>query len=271
MRSVNKKDKHMSDLREKLITLENQQSSNFGGTRKSLRSLFNGLCAYCERSRNDVPPHPKGERKFQCDHFRPRSKFERLRYVAENLVYACHECNGVKGDQWPDRVGGFIDPWCESQSEQPEHVFYYNFEWVFDSDFDVNVQGSVGIKVAIKQDLPIAVKSRAEITESALSLNYPRHAQAPGALARKERRDREDLWGYPESDTRMSQLAKERYNHICALARELSSAQRDQRNGIVKKYISPSASFSTMCKQFLQHPKKSEWIVKLASAELPSR
>jgi 5-methylcytosine-specific restriction endonuclease McrA len=42
-----------------------------------------------------------GIRNFHVEHYRPKSKFEKLENDIKNLFYACAICNTFKGDDWP--------------------------------------------------------------------------------------------------------------------------------------------------------------------------
>lgn len=78
-----------------------------------LRRAFAGLCAYCEERDKGV-----------VDHFRPKSKFPELVYAWSNWLFACHNCNQAKGDQWPP--SGYIDPCSDSPPERPENFFRFD-------------------------------------------------------------------------------------------------------------------------------------------------
>lgn len=69
-----------------------------------LRSPFSWLCGYCERECTEPPPktEPKREHDNTVDHFRPISRFPARTFEWENLVYACHRCNRIKYDQFPN-------------------------------------------------------------------------------------------------------------------------------------------------------------------------
>lgn len=81
--------------------------------RGTLSRAFAGLCAYCEET-------DRGE----VDHFRPVSKFPQLVYEWTNWLFACHNCNMVKSNQWPD--DGYINPCAEDESERPERFFVFD-------------------------------------------------------------------------------------------------------------------------------------------------
>ena len=67
---------------------------------RDLGRPFDRLCGYCER-----PCHGRQRGKpdsNEVDHFRPRSRYSKLTFEWENLVYTCHRCNWKKDDQFPN-------------------------------------------------------------------------------------------------------------------------------------------------------------------------
>ena len=78
-----------------------------------LCKAFKGLCAYCEEI-------DKGE----VDHFRPKSRYPRMVYSWSNWVFACHNCNQKKREQWPPY--GFVDPCARSVAASPESYFTFD-------------------------------------------------------------------------------------------------------------------------------------------------
>lgn len=56
-----------------------------------LRNSHHNKCCYCETA------YIKGE----VEHFRPKSKYDWLIDDCENLLWACHECNNLKGSKLP--------------------------------------------------------------------------------------------------------------------------------------------------------------------------
>ena len=85
--------------------------------KKHLAKDFLHRCAYCD----DLDLYGGGYRAYQVDHFAPQTKFPKLAYDYDNLLYACPWCNRAKWDAWPSEdptinvVGdcGFIDPCTE--------------------------------------------------------------------------------------------------------------------------------------------------------------
>lgn len=80
---------------------------------ETLAIPFHFLCGYCEEAR-----------KGDVDHFRPKSRDPELVYEWSNWVYACHDCNGRKGDKWPDE--GYVDPCAARNSAKPEAYFDFD-------------------------------------------------------------------------------------------------------------------------------------------------
>src|SRR3990172_9002981 len=80
---------------------------------EALAQAFHHLCGYCEETcRGGV------------DHFRPKSRFPRLVYEWSNWIFACHACNGFKGDKWP--AGGYVDPCAGGPGERAEDHFEFD-------------------------------------------------------------------------------------------------------------------------------------------------
>ena len=78
-----------------------------------LSRVFSDLCAYCEEvCRGEV------------DHFRPKSKFPEQVYEWSNWLFACHDCNLWKSEEWPK--GGYIDPCAKSAAARPERFFDFD-------------------------------------------------------------------------------------------------------------------------------------------------
>ena len=63
-----------------------------------VREDFSECCAYCLL--HELLAH--GRENFELDHFRPQSKFPEFVNDYFNLYYACHVCNLLKHDFWPD-------------------------------------------------------------------------------------------------------------------------------------------------------------------------
>lgn len=111
-----------------------------------LSSAFSGLCGYCEEiARGEV------------DHFRPSSKFPDLVYEWSNWIWACHDCNHAKSNQWPE--DGYIDPCAVVAAERPERFF----------DFD-----TAGY-LRPKAGLSASASAKARRMISDVQLNAPHH------------------------------------------------------------------------------------------------
>jgi uncharacterized protein (TIGR02646 family) len=98
--------------------------------RALLRRDFQNRCAYCL-----IHEFFNGsEANFEIDHHRPRNGPHARPDLAStytNLYWACRECNGNKGDRWPDATQyedgcRFIDP-CEEWGDHDLH-------WIFNRD-----------------------------------------------------------------------------------------------------------------------------------------
>lgn len=87
--------------------------------RDDLRIDFFSACGYCGDSDERVD-----RSTFHIDHFAPQKRFETLKLIYANLVYACRFCNVSKSDHWVgDDPGvphngkeGFVDP-CSGEYE----------------------------------------------------------------------------------------------------------------------------------------------------------
>jgi len=62
--------------------------------KKSLESIYNGKCGYCEADYQDTG-------FTRIDHYRPKSKYKWLIFEWSNLVCSCERCNTHKSDQFP--------------------------------------------------------------------------------------------------------------------------------------------------------------------------
>jgi hypothetical protein len=86
-----------------------------------LRAEFRRQCVYCR-----LPDGPKGQDTFGVDHYKPVSRFPRLRASYSNLFYSCNPCNRRKGDFWPTRTqrakGIFMPNPCDHT--MAEHLAY---------------------------------------------------------------------------------------------------------------------------------------------------
>jgi hypothetical protein len=68
-----------------------------------LRQIYGFSCAYCGISEDDAGA------ELTVDHWQPRSAGGSD--ALDNLVYACHACNGFKGDYWnPDSEERLLHP-----------------------------------------------------------------------------------------------------------------------------------------------------------------
>ena len=93
---------------------------NKSGVVKTLRKMQHGKCCYCECR---IPRIGLGK---HVEHFRPHSRpeFKKLRNDWPNLLLACPQCNGQKGDQFPTDSRGqplLIDP-SSSNLDPEQHI-----------------------------------------------------------------------------------------------------------------------------------------------------
>ncbi len=58
------------------------------------------------------------------EHFRPKSKFPERVYEWSNWLFACHDCNLWKREQWP--TGGYVDPCARTVAARPERFFDFD-------------------------------------------------------------------------------------------------------------------------------------------------
>ncbi len=97
--------------------------------RPLVRDDFQECCAYCLLHEDWAA----GPENFELDHFRPKSlpQFESLARDFYNLYYACHPCNRLKRNAWPD-------PALEADG----YVFVNFCAETFSSHFQENPDGS---------------------------------------------------------------------------------------------------------------------------------
>ncbi len=74
-------------------------------------------CVYCSIHESQFG----GIDHYHIDHFRPKSKFPKLKDDILNLFYACPICNRFKGDDWPSdpdlNAVSYIDPSITNYSD----------------------------------------------------------------------------------------------------------------------------------------------------------
>src|SRR3990167_10245110 len=76
---------------------------DYGEYRELLREDFEYSCAYCNISETEL----QNLRLFHIDHYKPKGNkhfpsFAALRNDYTNLLYSCYDCNGHKGEYWPN-------------------------------------------------------------------------------------------------------------------------------------------------------------------------
>jgi hypothetical protein len=87
--------------------------------REYLRSDFIYACAYCT-----LMEYEAGGRRFTIDHYVPRGHTETRTDDYENLMYACDECNMLKGNRYPP-----------IEAREKGHRFYRPDGDIFDDHF----------------------------------------------------------------------------------------------------------------------------------------
>lgn len=93
-------------------------SKSISKNKELLRIDFSRRCCYCD----DLDEIRSSKDEYQVEHFAPKSKFPKLKFRYNNLLYCCRTCNRGKWDKWPSDdekisvVGniGFLDP-CDDQ------------------------------------------------------------------------------------------------------------------------------------------------------------
>ena len=228
---------------EELIHLRRNKGCDFGSMGKPLNVVFNGVCAYCERTTKDDDVEVRNNGLFTCDHFRPRHQFPELIYKWDNLVYSCGECQYVKGGLWPEpyqKANAYINPCAASGAHTPNEVFVYDISdgWMLVSD-----------------GLDDVVAARAGKTCSDLSLNPPRF---PGQSLKSIT--------FGKSKARKTDLAEQRKQWVRGLARTLESLSSvgspngDLLTFIVREHTHPSARFSSICAQFVRESQYAAYL-----------
>lgn len=103
--------------------------NNYQKYRPYIREDFRECCAYCLMHERFA----RGERNFELDHFKPKSKFEKLIKEYTNIYYSCHVCNSSsrKWNHWPSeelqsKGYRFVDSCKETFSE---HFIDENGYW----------------------------------------------------------------------------------------------------------------------------------------------
>lgn len=176
---------------------------------ENLRVVFFILCAYCEEL-------CKGE----VDHFRPKSRFPELVYEWSNWLFACHDCNHLKGGDWPR--GGYIDPCAESRAEHPENHF----------DFDL-LSGEILPKNGISKSR----RQKAFRTIEDIDLNAYHH------LKKRLQRIRlisEIIDALPRIPASEASKFRTYLENLCSRQTELSSISRAKLAAILPEVASPS-------------------------------
>jgi len=71
--------------------------NNYTRYRPYIREDFSECCAYCLM--HEI--FAGGQKNFELDHFKPKSKFPNLIHRYTNIYHSRHVCNQQKRDHWP--------------------------------------------------------------------------------------------------------------------------------------------------------------------------
>lgn len=87
-----------------------QQAGVYSDWKQQISDDCHNQCVYCS-----IHEQPWGGiDHFHIEHFRPKSKFESLEHIINNLFHACPVCNRFKSDDWPGdpnlNAVSYIDP-----------------------------------------------------------------------------------------------------------------------------------------------------------------
>ncbi|MFK5947757.1 MAG: HNH endonuclease [Methylococcales bacterium] len=95
------------------IALQNENYKHHTN-KEALKKANNDKCMYCESKISHID-------FAHVEHFKPKAndKFPDLKFVWENLGYACPKCNNEKSDKFHNDTP-YIDPY----SEEPSEYFY---------------------------------------------------------------------------------------------------------------------------------------------------
>ena len=134
---------------------------------RALWKMQHRKCCYCER---DIPEIGQGK---HVEHFRPKSlaKFKNKRNHWPNLLLACPQCNGQKGNQFPVSSNGgpvLIDP--SSNGMDPER----HIGFTADAEDEYDTPG-----------LPKPLSTRGRRTIEVLDLWSPYHVRARAKYYRR--------------------------------------------------------------------------------------
>lgn len=235
---------------QELTRLRQKSSDDFGSMGRPLDKMSQGVCALCERTTNDKDVVKRANGLFFCDHFRPRHWFPDLIYVWSNLIYLCGECAEVKGGQWPclndpanqrlmqfnfAAVMEYVDP-----IEAPNDVFTFNVE-----RGEIEPRNAASAQIALRMI-------------GDLALNDPEELAKIPDWQKRLRQPRPD----DQLKLRKTDLALGRRRTVTDLHATLQrfSAEdpvdHDLLAYIVREYTHPSARFSSISKQFIEHSER---------------
>ncbi len=91
------------------------------GLRRDLLKLWNGRSTHLSELKIRLLKHHGDHRCPFCgldrassfDHYLPKSRYPEFSVAAANLIPACRECNGLKGDQVAVEGRRFLHPWID--------------------------------------------------------------------------------------------------------------------------------------------------------------
>lgn len=249
-----------------LVNLANRGGEDFGPLAKSLDEAFAGVCAYCERRPGDGDPDLH-TRYFTCDHFKPRHQLchHDLEvgqcadnspphspccpiYDWDNLVYACWDCAGAKGGQWPnpnDSTDSYINPTSDADAtDAPDAVFVYDTE-----------SGRILPREGISRN----VRFKVERTILDLAMNDPRKA-----LYQHER------YATKARRTNLAELRAQWVKRLRATLDALAANDQEVLSFVIGEYVHTNSRFSSICRQFVQESEYRIYLTPPAPAAAQS-
>ena len=110
------------DLSEIPKSLQEGKSYTSEDIKKDLAKFHNYKCYYCETA------NIKGE----VEHFRPKAKTEYPWLINDwqNLLWACHDCNNIKGVKLPVAKKIAIEPDNVNVCDEKEELIMFNPEYI---------------------------------------------------------------------------------------------------------------------------------------------
>jgi len=227
-----------------LVSLADSGGGNFGSSARALDTVFDGVCAYCERKAGTA----ESSGYHTCDHFKPRHllchrspdvgqcaynppphALDCPIYNWDNLVYACRSCADAKGGQWPrsgESANSYINPASDpGASDAPNSVFVY--------DIDSG-------EIMVRDSATDIIRNNAQRTIDDLALNKgrgPRNLGSP--YAAKERQ------------VNLAELRRQWVKRFRESLDAIYVCKPDALPYVIDAYIHPSCRFSSICRQFI--------------------